>query len=126
MPGLEIYSSTQPGFKPLINFGSWRVALSNGPTAYQRKEIGSLSRHLETDEVFTLLMGSCLLITAGNGDAPGEITKTWMEPGVLYNVTKGTWHGNIPLPGAKVMVVENQDTGAHNSESREISEKISL
>lgn len=126
MSGLEIFSSTQQGFKPLVNFESWRVACSNGPSVYQRKEINTLSRHLKTDEVFVLIKGSCLLLTAGNGDVPGEITKTWLELGQIYNVTKGTWHGTIQLPNAMVIIVENSDTGPENSESRAIPEKIGL
>ena len=126
MSGLEIYSYTEPGFKPLINFGSWRVACSNGPSVYQRKEVTSLSRHLETDEVFVLVKGSCLLLTAGNGEVPGEVTKTWMELGKMYNVTQCTWHGSILLPGATVMIVENRDTKSQNSESRNIPEMVSL
>ena len=126
MSGLEIYSSEEPGFKTMVNFGSWRTAISNGPESYQRKEIKSLSRHLETDEVFILIKGSCLLLSAGTGDSPAEVCKTWMEEGKMYNVTKSTWHGTIMLPGTKVMIVENRETGPQNSESREIAETISL
>ena len=126
MSGLEIFSHTQEGYKPLIDFGSWRVAIINGPEVYKQKEISSLSRHLETDEVFALIKGSCLLLTAGNGDTPGEVTKTWMEQGLMYNVTKASWHGEILLPGSIVMIVENRDTGKGNSESHEIKEKIIL
>ena len=126
MQGLEIFSHTEQGFKPLVNFGSWRVACSNGPSVYQRKEVTSLSRHLETDEVFVLIKGSCLLLTAGSGDNPGEVTRTWMESGKIYNVTKATWHAHIQLPDTTMMVVENRDTGSHNSESRSIPEVISL
>ena len=126
MQGLDIITASHQGFKPLVNFGSWRVAFLNGSQSYEGKVIDSLSRHLETDEVFVLVKGSCLLITAGNGDNPGEVTKTWMEPGVVYNVTKGAWHGHIVLPGTMVMIVENRDTGSNNSESRPVKEKISL
>ena len=126
MTVLEIHSSTQQGFKPLVNYGDWRVALSNGGTAYERKEISSLSRHRETDEVFVLLKGSCLLLTGGNDAEPGELTKTWMEPGRLYNVTRGTWHRNIQLPGAQLLIIENRDTGPHNSESKDLPAPVSL
>ena len=126
MSGLELFSSDHEGYKPMVDFGSWRVAFSNGPKEYKKKEIGSLSRHVETDEVFTLIKGSCMLITAGNGNEPGEVVKTWMETGIIYNVTKGTWHNSIVLPGTTVMIVENSDTGSHNSESKDIREKISI
>lgn len=126
MSGLEILSSPQEGFITLVSSGGWRVACLNGPQVYQRKGISSLSRHLQTDEVFILVKGSCLLVTAGNGADPGELSKTWMETGQLYNVTKAAWHGHILLPGATVMIVENRDTGTENSESRPIPETISL
>ncbi len=126
MPGLEIFTHTEEGFKPIVDFGEWRTAISNGPLVYERKEIRSLSRHLETDEVFVLIKGTCLLLTAGNGAAPDKVTKTWMEPGKIYNVTKGMWHGSIQLPNTTVMIVENRSTGPENSESHEIQEKISI
>ena len=126
MSGLDIYSHDEPGFKPMVNFGHWRTAISNGPEVYERKVIKSLSRHLETDEVFILACGSCLLLTAGNGDKPGEVKKTWMEPGLMYNVTKATWHGTISLPCTKVIIVENRETGPENSETLDIAEPISL
>jgi mannose-6-phosphate isomerase-like protein (cupin superfamily) len=126
MPGLEIFTHAEPGFKPMVNFGEWRTAISNGSPVYERKEISSFSRHHETDEVFILIKGSCLLLTAGNGAAPDKVTKTWMESGKMYNVTKGTWHGSIQLPDTTVMIVENRDTGHHNSESRDLPEKISI
>jgi hypothetical protein len=126
MSGLEVFTHTEPGYKPVVDFGEWRTAISNGPSEYERKEISSLSRHLETDEVFILAKGTCLLLTAGKGAAPEKVTKTWMELGKIYNVTKATWHGTISLPGTSVIIVENRNTGSENSESCEIEEKISI
>jgi hypothetical protein len=39
-----------------------------------------------------------------------------MEQGVIYNVTKGEWHGIVVSSDALVMVVENSDTTEENSD----------
>ncbi|MDR3191835.1 MAG: hypothetical protein LBT87_02080, partial [Treponema sp.] len=69
----------------------------------------------ETDEVFVLVKGSGALVLGGNGDVPLEPEIVWMQPGLLYNVTRGTWHANAFMPGAQVVIVENEDTSAANS-----------
>jgi mannose-6-phosphate isomerase-like protein (cupin superfamily) len=126
MAGLEIYSHKEEGFMPLVNYGNWRVAISNGPAAYKPKVISQLSRHCETDEVFVILKGSGELLVAGNGEIPGPVEKIWMEPGYLYNVTKGTWHSNILMPGASALVVENKDTSGENSQTYRLQTEITL
>jgi hypothetical protein len=124
--GLEIISYTGKGYKPLIDFESWRVALINGASVYEPVEIDVLSCHCETDEIFVLLKGSCMLLIGGNSDIPGKVEKIWLEEGLLYNVTKGTWHNEILMPGAKVLIVENADTSSENSKKYTLREKISL
>jgi hypothetical protein len=126
MSGLEIYSHTETGFLPLVRFGAWRVALSNSGPVYSPKTVTQLSRHLATDEVFVLLGGSAELLIGGQGDAPGEVERVWMEPGKLYNVTKGTWHFRFDLPGAKVLIVENDNTSAANSEQGNLPAEAAL
>jgi hypothetical protein len=113
--GLEIHGHNESGFKPLISFGNWRVAVSNGPESYRQKTIAKLSAHCQTDEVFVLVRGSGALILGGKGEAPSEPEIIWMQPGLLYNVTRGTWHANAFMPGAQVVIVENEDTSAANS-----------
>jgi hypothetical protein len=126
MKGLEIASYDEKGYKPLIDFESWRVALINGASVYQPAKITSISCHCETDEIFVLLKGSCLLLIGGNGDVPGEVEKVWLEEGLLYNVTKGTWHNEYLMPGAKVLIVENADTSQANSKNYQLPEAITL
>ncbi|MDR0451345.1 MAG: hypothetical protein LBH26_08775 [Treponema sp.] len=122
--GLEVYRHNESGFKALVSFGKWRVALSNGPADCQRRSITRLSAHCETDEVFVLVKGSGALILGGNGDAPSEPEIVWMQPGLLYNVTKGTWHANAFMPGAQVVIVENEDTSAANSKNGELESPL--
>lgn len=76
-----------------------------------------MSRHMETDEVFVLLKGSCTIFAGGNGDHSADITPVEMEPLRLYNIRRGTWHARIIAPGSLVLVVENRVTGDFNSET---------
>ena len=126
MEGLTIVSYEEKGYKPLIDFESWRVALINGSTVYDAAEIASLSAHNETDEIFVLLKGSCMLLVGGNGEEPKDIEKVWLKEGLLYNVTKGTWHNEILMPGSKVLIVENSNTSKANSKQFQLKEKICI
>jgi mannose-6-phosphate isomerase-like protein (cupin superfamily) len=122
--GLEIVTHSETGFKPLISFEKWRVAISNGPASYQQKTITRLSAHCDTDEVFVLIKGSGALIIGGNGEAPTDPEIVWMQSGLLYNVTKGTWHSNALMPDAAVVIVENENTSGANSKNYDLEKPI--
>lgn len=122
MNGLDIYEYHGEEFKPLIDFESWRVALTGYGEKQSLQAINSISRHVETDEVFVLLNGSCTLFVGGYGDTPDFIESIDMEPLKIYNITKGTWHARALTPDTTILIVENRDTGAQNSESFELSE----
>jgi len=124
MNGLIIASHDEAGYKPLIDFETWRVALINGPPEYHSNEISELSVHFETDEVFILLEGSCALLIGGNKDQPENPETIWLRKGFLYNVTKGTWHSEILLPGTKVLIVENSNTSKENSKVVQLPQRI--
>ena len=65
---------------------------------------------METDEVFVLLDGNATLII-------GEEKKQYvMEKNKVYNVLAGTWHHIYTDEQAKVLIVENVDTGLANTE----------
>jgi len=103
------------GYKPMIDFNNWRVALlRNSPTDAPEK-ITFMEKHNETDEVFVLLEGKCILFI---GDGDDKITKIYpvdMQIGKLYNVKKSCWHTLTTTADAQVLIVENQDTSAANS-----------
>ena len=65
-----------------------------------------------TDEVFVLLEGQAVLYV--------EDQKYSMEIGTLYNVKQGTWHHIVVSEDATVMVVENSNTCAENTEIRRV------
>lgn len=120
---LQIFTHEEPGYQPLVDYGSWRVALLNACAMYLPDQITYFDRHLETDEVFVLLGGSCGLLLAGQGEKPENTRCTWLSPGRLYNVPANTWHTLILMPGSRLAVIENRDTGLANSPRYYFSEE---
>ena len=113
---LEIIEHTSEGFKPCIDYGEWRVAILRYISDVDVKNIKSLERHLETDEVFVLLEGNCTLLIGEGREIVSSIHKIEMSPLKLYNVKKGTYHNHILSKDARVLIVENRNTSERNSE----------
>ncbi len=113
---LEIREHTGVGFGRMIAFDGWRVALAHAaPYDRHPSDLRGWQQHNETDEVFCLLRGRCLLFVAGNGSLPGKIEAVEMEPLKLYNVRKGAWHARTLDEDSSVIVVENDSTSGKNS-----------
>ena len=106
--GLEIKEYNGEGYNRTHTYGAWRVAFLNHADRFENTTY--LERHMLTDEVFLLLGGSAELLI---GDR-GETVK--MEPCKIYNVKAGVWHNIRVSRDAKVLVVENSETGKENSE----------
>ena len=115
LEGLQIFSHEVSGYKPQVDFNTWRVALPNASDMYLPNNITYFDNHLETDEVFILLSGSCALLLAGNDEKPHDTVCHWLEEGKVYNVKSGTWHTLFMMPGSKLAVIENRDTSVANS-----------
>ena len=79
------------------------------------ERIGAMQRHNETDEVFVLLAGRCILFIGEGIDTITSIAAVDLEPGKLYNVKRGVWHSHTLSAEAAVLVVENRDTTIQNS-----------
>jgi hypothetical protein len=80
-----------------------------------------MERHTETDEVFVLLRGQGVLILGGRGAQVDCIYPQVMEHGKIYNVKRNAWHTILLSRDASVLLVENNDTGEHNSETIRLS-----
>lgn len=120
---LEIRDYTGEGYRPLIDYGAWRVAILRYIDELLPQNIGKLQRHDETDEVFVLLSGRCLLFIAEGADQSdrvGEIHAQDMHPLKLYNIKRGTWHTHTLGADATVLIIENRDTGPGNSPEIEL------
>ncbi|WP_029501699.1 hypothetical protein [Lachnoclostridium phytofermentans] len=112
---IEVVSYEEEGYQPLIDYGSWRVAILNYCDELLIEQIGKMQKHNKTDEVFVLLEGECTLFTGGMGDSLEEIDVIFMEPNRIYNIKKGVWHTHTLNQKGKVLIVENQDTSDENS-----------
>ena len=115
MEQIETLRYDEKGYKSLVFFENWRVAFMNDGPKTTLEGLSYFQKHDETDEVFVLLEGRCVLLMAGFGENPGEILAVDMEPGSMYNVKKGAWHTHYFAPNTKVVIVENADTVPENS-----------
>ena len=113
---LEIRVHEGPGYLPLVDYNDWRVAVLNFIDNLLPQNLTNMQRHDETDEVFVLLKGRCILFVGdGQDDDAGTIQAQDMVPLTIYNVKRGTWHNHTLSEDASVLVVENRDTTVENS-----------
>lgn len=98
------------GYFSHFNYGEWRIAYLNHAPMFTREGITYLERHNETDEVFILLEGQASLYMGENAK---EVV---MEKFRSYVVKKSAWHNIVVSEDAKVLIVENKNTGKHNSD----------
>ena len=118
---LEISDYTGEGYRPLIDYGQWRVAILRYIDELRPENIGKMQRHNETDEVFVLLSGRCILFLGEGDETVGAIHAQDMQPLKLYNVKRGAWHTHTLDEAATVLIVENRDTTLANSPEIELS-----
>lgn len=121
---VEVRNYTGDGFKSLVFFRDWRVAILNyvdGIHPYKNK---TMERHMATDEVFVLTRGRGFLLIGGNGPEPEGVYPQAMEIGTIYNVRQGTWHTILLSRDASVLIVEQANTGEHNSEFAALSSEF--
>jgi len=112
---IDIIKISREGYTPLVDYQTWRVAVLKFCDDVRADRLNSMQRHLETDEVFVLLEGSCVLISGGNGERPEVVECVKMEKNQLYNVKKGVWHTHALDEEGSVLIIENQDTCDKNS-----------
>lgn len=112
---LEVQHYEGEGYQPLVDYGAWRVALLRYIDELLPENLARMQRHEETDEVFVLLAGHCILFL-GEGDAAvSEIYAVDLQPFKLYNVRRNAWHTHTLSGDAQVLIVENRDTTVANS-----------
>ena len=113
---LQIRDHQGEGYRPLVDFASWRVAMLLPENQQASMQYASMERHLETDEVFVLTRGQGTIIIGGNGPRPGQMAAQGMVVGKVYNIRKGAWHTASLSADAVVVIIENRDTTEQNSE----------
>jgi ureidoglycolate hydrolase len=113
---LEIRNYDGEGYKVLVKYAGWRVAVLRYIDELLPDKIDSMERHTQTDEVFVLLCGQGILLLGGNEAQVNGIYPQVMEHGKIYNVKCNAWHGILLSRDASVLIVENRDTDRSNSE----------
>lgn len=112
---VEVREYRGKGYSPVIDFESWRVAVLRWDESTQAEAIDRLERHDETDEVFVLLNGRCMLIIGDENGRELALYGMNMQPLKMYNVKQGCWHACILSQDADVLIIENKDTTLANS-----------
>lgn len=121
---LEVKQHLGDGYQPLVDYGEWRVAILRFEPGLKSENIDNLQRHDETDEVFVLLQGRCVLFLASGDQTIDELYPIELESNKLYNVRKASWHNHVLSEDAVVLVVENMDTTYDNSPRVKITDEL--
>ena len=58
---LDVKEYQGEGYRPVVDYGGWRVAVLNYIEELRADNLRAMQRHNETDEVFVLLRGRCIL-----------------------------------------------------------------
>ena len=122
----EITEFNDAGYAPIVDFQSWRVAMLNYIDELEPDQINNFQCHLETDEVFVLLAGRCILFLADvdNDNHIIAIHAIDMQPHRAYNIKQGVFHTHTLTEKAKVLIIENRDTDETNSPKIMIGQEI--
>ena len=119
---LQVLQYAGDGYQPLVDFANWRVAVLRYHVELLPDNIAKVQRHDETDEVFLLLAGRCILFIGEGHDGVLDIHAVDMRPLKLYNVRQSTWHTHTLSQDATVLIVENRDTTLSNSPVIDLTE----
>ena len=119
---LEVKRHDGASYHPLVDFESWRVAILNFSEDLLPENLTRMQRHNETDEVFVLLSGRCILFVGEGTETVERVYAEPLVPGQVYNVKKSVWHTHTLSQDAKVLVVENRDTTYDNSPFIDLSD----
>lgn len=123
---LETHRHDREGYRPLVDFQNWRVAILNFSPELLPERLTRMQRHNETDEVFVLLAGRCILFVGEGEETVSRIHAEDLRPGLVYNVKQAVWHTHTLSGDAKVLVVENRDTTYENSPFTPLSPLLHL
>ena len=119
---IEIHETQSPGFVPMVDSDQWRVAFLNFERDSLLNNLKEFQRHNESDEVFVLLKGRCILFLGGKECAVSHIYAQELESYKIYKVRRRVWHAQILSPDAKLLIVENRNTSLANSPRLEMTD----
>lgn len=107
---IEKYIHEEVGYNPCFIYGGWQVALLNYSGKQGMDDIEKIDIHFDTDEVFVLLKGKAILISATKEGDELSFACERMKPCVVYNIPRMTWHNIALSEDAQVAIIENAGT----------------
>lgn len=110
------YEFNNEGMNRVYENEKWMVGIKNWKPANDVTGIDCLERHNETDELFILLSGECVLVFANETGNGLEIEAVKMEANKVYNIPQSLWHNTITNKDTKMVLIEDSSTGMNNSD----------
>lgn len=112
----ELYDFQGIGYEKLFHHRDWRVAVLNYIEELEVKNLVYMEAHHETDEVFVLLQGQCIMFFAEvSNQEIQEIQAIQLEPHKVYKIPAGVYHTHTLSLDAKLLIVEEENTCYDNS-----------
>jgi hypothetical protein len=121
MQGIYSKQHDGEGLARVYENTAWMVGLKNYKPANDAGLFTEIERHRESDELFLLLAGSCVLLSGFEEKGSLRFEAQAMKTGTLYVIPSSLWHTTITKPGARLALVEDPGTGAANSDARVLS-----
>lgn len=121
MSRIEKYSIKEEGYHPFLIREGWQVAQLNYDNNQKVENITKLDVHYQTDEVFILLKGKAVLITATIDQDQPKLEMELMRPEVTYNIPQNTWHNIAMQEGSEVIIIEKSNTHLSDFEFFQLS-----
>mgnify|MGYP001165603290 CR=1 FL=1 len=117
MSDLIEYEHEGKGLQRVYENKEWMVGIKNYKPENDISNIDCLERHNETDELFILLRGTCILLCALEDliNDSIELKAISMELDKVYNIPKGLWHNTITQQETKLILIEAASTSQQNS-----------
>ncbi len=124
MSTIEKYSIKDEGYHPFLIRDGWQVAQLNSDDNQKIENITKLDIHHQTDEVFILLRGNVVLISAtiNNNNQP-VLEVELMKSEITYNIPKNTWHNIAMEEGSEVLIIEKSNTHLSDFEFHQLTKE---
>ena len=120
---LEVGQYFELGYKPVLDFHGWRVAMLRYGDFVDAKHLHQVERHRNTNEVFILTAGETDLILCDAGDTPQNAYVLPMRHNVAYNIPAYGWHHVSMSQDAHIILFERTETSRETSDYAELSQE---
>ena len=119
---LELGEYFESGYKPVLDFHGWRVAMLRHNESLDLRGLKRVERHRNTNEVFILSEGEADLIIFSGGNAPEQGYVVPMTRSLAYNIPDYVWHHVVMSEDAHIILFERTETGPDTSDYAQLSD----